>query len=71
MIETLDDVLEMKATKPLPLEKICTDGHVHTIKSVGQCGESCPDNSSDHRGACYLDFGHSSNHKCSVDGKEW
>jgi len=41
------------------------------INSVGQCGEKCPQNSSDHRGECYLDFGHTESHKCSVDGHEW
>jgi hypothetical protein len=71
MNEIIDDVLEMEVAGPAPLTHICTDGHVHTVRSVGQCGETCPENSSDHRGACYLDFGHSSNHKCSVDGREW
>ncbi|HEY0067907.1 MAG TPA: hypothetical protein VGB46_11105 [Flavisolibacter sp.] len=36
-----------------------------------QCGAKCPSNSDSHRGACYLDFGHGGDHKCSVDGVTW
>lgn len=71
MNETLTDVLEARAASPA-IKKIhtCCDEAID-IKSVGQCGKKCPSNSSSHRGSCYLDFGHSQKHKCSVDGEEW
>jgi hypothetical protein len=43
-------------------------------KGFQQCGEACPLNvgsGGSHRGACHLDVGHTSSHKCSVDGFEW
>jgi hypothetical protein len=43
-------------------------------KLFQRCGEACPLNvgsGGSHRGACYLDVGHTSSHKCSVDGFEW
>jgi len=43
-------------------------------KVFEQCGQACPLNlgsAGSHRGACYLDVGHTSSHKCSVDGFEW
>jgi hypothetical protein len=39
-----------------------------------QCGQACPQNlgsGGSHRGACSLDVGHITSHKCSVDGFEW
>jgi hypothetical protein len=71
MNDVLDNVMEMDAVAQPPLTKICNHDAAHTVKSVGQCGVECPDFSGDHRGVCYLDWGHSSNHKCSVDGREW
>ena len=48
------------------------DTETESIRSdSGQCGETCPNNDANHRGKCYLDFGHSSSHKCSVDGHTW
>jgi len=43
-------------------------------KVVQRCGQACPLNTGSggsHRGACYLNVGHTSSHKCSVDGFEW
>lgn len=43
-------------------------------KVFQRCGQACPLNvgsGGSHRGACYLDVGHTSSHKCSVDGFEW
>ena len=43
-------------------------------KDFQRCGQVCPQNTGSggsHRGACYLDIGHISSHKCSVDGFEW
>jgi len=39
-----------------------------------QCGQVCPQNlgsGGSHRGTCFLDLGHTTSHKCSVDGFEW
>lgn len=64
--ETEIDVLEMEPT----VEMIDTERD--PVKVVmNQCGEYCPQNNEHHRGACYLDFGHTGYHKCSVDGHEW
>jgi hypothetical protein len=43
-------------------------------KVFQRCGQACPSNvgsGGSHRGACHLDVGHTSSHKCSVDGFEW
>ena len=43
-------------------------------KVFQQCGQACPLNAGSggsHHGACCLDVGHTSSHKCSVDGFEW
>jgi len=43
-------------------------------KVFQQCGQACPLNAGSggsHHGACSLDVGHTSSHKCSVDGFEW
>src|ERR1035437_9199234 len=43
-------------------------------KVFQQCGQACPLNlgsDGSHHGACSLDVGHTSSHKCSVDGFEW
>lgn len=43
-------------------------------KVFQRCGQACSLNvgsGGSHRGACYLDVGHASSHKCSVDGFEW
>ena len=45
-----------------------------TVRVVQQCREACPLNVGSggaHRGTCLLDVGHTSSHKCSVDGFEW
>ena len=39
-----------------------------------QCRQACPMNfgsGGSHRGVCYLNLGHSTTHKCNVDGFEW
>lgn len=65
------DLLEKDSSSHSFFTKIKIDKEINPIKMGNQCGERCPQNGPDHRGACYLDFGHSSNHKCSVDSHEW
>jgi hypothetical protein len=60
------DILEME-----PAIEIIETEREPVKATMNQCGAYCPQNNDHHRGACYLDFGHTGNHKCSVDGYEW
>lgn len=47
-------------------------GHSTQGKDMGsQCGERCPQNNDQHRGACSSNVGHTSQHTCSVNGHNW
>jgi hypothetical protein len=71
MCEMCIGVQDMPTRATVRIKKVISDSEVITIKNVGQCGKLCPDNGPDHRGQCYLDFGHTQMHTCSVDGGTW
>jgi hypothetical protein len=72
-----------KKLAPKPTRKMAAQKRPAARKPVAEpaktlvfqrCGQACPQNlgsGGSHRGACSLDVGHTTSHKCNVDGFEW